>query len=198
MLGGPLVAREAYASVSIAIEYDALVSGADAIAVVTPTEAKSMWENGRIYTYTRVSVEQGVAGALTPGSEGWIRTMGGVVGDIGQLVEGEAVFVPGKSSMVFLHKQNKPSQQNEPASGGTWTVTARAQGQYSVVVDNATKVRKVMRSRSMGAILLPNGPKAQTQSAPARLAGNVLHERVLDDATHELALAWKRLHPQPR
>jgi len=201
MLGGQLAAREACASVSIAVGFDALVSGADAIAVVTPIEAKSVWENGRIYTYTHVRAEQGVAGALTTGSEGWVRTMGGVVGDIGQLVEGEAVFVQGNRSMVFLHFLDK--QTSSGTWPNTWEVTARGQGQYSVVVDDATKARKVVRSRSMGAIVLPNGPKAQTSQAPqqgttpqaARLAGNVLHERVLDDAARELAAAWKRLHP---
>ena len=86
------VPTDAQASVSIAVGYDALVKDADSVGVVTPVESKSVWEEGRIYTYTRVKVEQGVAGELGTGAEGWVRTMGGVVGKIGQLVDGEPVF----------------------------------------------------------------------------------------------------------
>ncbi|MCL2723357.1 MAG: hypothetical protein FWD69_02875 [Polyangiaceae bacterium] len=180
-VGGVFVASDACASVSTAVAFDALVSGAEAIAVVTPIEKKSVWENGRIYTYTHVKTEQSVAGALTSGSDGWVRTMGGVVDKIGQLVEGEAVFTPGESSMVFLRKWK---------AGGTWEVTARAQGQYPVVVDSTAKIRKIVHSARTGAVL-----PAKT-AGNVRLAADVLHERTLDDAAHEVASAWQRLHPK--
>src|SRR3954462_8844402 len=80
-----LVPTDAQASVSIAVGYDALVKDADAVGIATPIESKSVWEDGRIYTYTRLRIEQGVAGELGTGSEGWVRTMGGVVEKIGQM-----------------------------------------------------------------------------------------------------------------
>src|SRR5687767_3847324 len=89
-------ATDAGASVSIAVPFEALVKDADAVTVSSPLDAKSVWEDGRIYTYTKVKVEQGVAGDLPAGAETWIRTMGGVVGKIGQLVDGEPVFSAGK------------------------------------------------------------------------------------------------------
>ena len=78
-----LVPSDAAASVSIAVGFEMLVKDADAVAVITPAESQSIWEDGRIYTYTKVKVDQGVAGDVGPGADGWVRTMGGVVGKIG-------------------------------------------------------------------------------------------------------------------
>lgn len=193
-------ATDAGASVSIAVSFDALVTDADAVAVAAPIEAKSVWEGGRIYTYTKLKVEQGVAGELATGSETWVRTMGGVVGKIGQLVDGEPVFVTGKSSVLFLHKFKET---------GVWEVSARSQGQYPIIVDEATHTKKIIRSANVGVLLPPRkpapqvGPTVQPQvngqtpiqgEANLRIATNILHERPLDDALREIAATWKRLH----
>ncbi len=205
-----LVPGDAQASVSIAVGYDALVKDADAVGVVTPVESKTVWEEGRIVTYTRVKVDQGVAGDLGTGSEGWVRTLGGVVGKIGQLVDGEPVFSPNKSSLLFLRKWK---------TGGTWEVSARAQGQFPVVLvtaagidadkTNAVAQRRVMRSTAVG-MLLPPKPASTVTAGPApvktdpngaadrvaqvRLAGEVLHDRPLDEVTRDIAASWKTLH----
>ena len=158
-----------------------------------------------------MKVDQGVAGELGTGAEGWVRTMGGVVGKIGQLVDGEPVFTPAKSSMVFMRKFRQ---------GGTWEVSARAQGQYPIVVDPAdTKaIKKVVRSAAVGVLFAPKDPVVAGPPAPgavspqaidgtptvtgqsqskARLASEVLHDRPLDDVTREIATTWKKLHPAP-
>jgi hypothetical protein len=201
-----LVPSDAQASVSIAVAFDALVKDADSVGVVTPVEAKSVWEEGRIYTYTRVKVDQSVAGELGTGAEGWVRTMGGVVGKIGQLVDGEPVFTTGKPSLLFLRKFKQ---------GGTWEVSARAQGQYPVIADETTKARKVIRAASVGVLFPPKPALAATEQpgavraqsidpsvpiaevAKVRLANEALHDRALDDVTREVAASWKRLHPAP-
>jgi hypothetical protein len=205
---GVLVPTDAQASVSIAVAFDALVKDADTVGVVTPLETKSVWEEGRIYTYTRVKVEQGVAGELATGSEGWVRTMGGVVGKIGQLVDGEPVFTANKSSLVFMRKFK---------IAGQWEVSARAQGQYPVVVDDTVKdtfrSRRVMRSAAVGVLLPPKAPSPTETAGPpaalapttktepsgattpkARLAGEVIHDRALDDVTREISTAWTKAH----
>lgn len=201
---------EAAASVSIAVGFESLVKDADAVAVVVAQESKSVWEDGRIVTYTRVKVEQGVAGDVGAGSEGWVRTLGGSVGRIGQLVDGEANLAGGKPSLVFLRKFKAQT---------TWEVSARAQGQFPVLTDEITKAKKVIRATNVG-VLLP--PKAQAQNgtstapagqvapqaarsgaasaeAPAtvKLASEVLHDRPLDEATREIATAFRRLHATP-
>jgi hypothetical protein len=203
-VGGVAVPTDARASVSIAVGYEALVKDADAVGIVTPVDAKSIWEEGRIYTYTHVKVDQGVAGELGTGGEGWVRTMGGVVGKIGQLVDGEPVLTVGKPSLLFMRKFKQ---------GGTWEVSARAQGQYPVVVDDVAKTRKVIRSYSAGVLLPPKpaapapaqlGPLAPNDNAAAaavtekaRLANEVLHDRPVDEVTRDIASTWKRLHPAP-
>jgi hypothetical protein len=210
-LAAATVSSDANASVMIAVPFDSLVKDADAVAVIAPVESKSVWEEGRIYTYTRVKVEQGVAGET--GGDVWIRTMGGVVGKVGQLVDGEPVFTPNKPNLLFLRKFK---------AGGTWEVSARAQGQYPVVVDEISKKRRIVRSANVGMLLPPKrlqqdavtggvvqqGPVAPQNAGGARttdeaidmskirLAGDVLQDKPLDEAAKEIAAAWKRLHPQ--
>jgi hypothetical protein len=198
-LAPALVVSDAAASVSIAVPFDMLVKDADAIAVITPAEHTAIWEEGRIVTYTKVKIEQGIAGDVGAGAEGYVRTLGGVVGKIGQLVDGEPVFIEGKQSLLFLRKF---------AGGGVYEVSARAQGQYPIVVDEVTKMRKLMRSSSAGVLLQPKPNMATAlhgqvamqslaaqASVPVRLAHEVIHDRFLEDASREIATSWKRLHP---
>jgi hypothetical protein len=175
------VASNAQASVSIAVGFDALVRTSSAAAIATPVEQRSVWENDRIYTYTRVHVETSVAGELPVGSEAWVRTMGGIVGHIGQVVDGEAVLTMGRPSLLFL-------QAGPP---GAYEVTARAQGQFVVKVD-AQKRTLLARSSAVGVLFPRAGTDAST--APSVLASDVLHGRPVEDAIRDIAAAWSRLH----
>jgi hypothetical protein len=193
----PITAEhDAKASVSIAVIFDDLVKYADAVLVATPVEENSVWENGRIYTYTRVHVDTGIAGELGTGGEAWVRTMGGIVGHIGQSVEGEAVFTVGRPSIVFL-RHGPP---------GSFEVTGRAQGQYPVYLDDATKQLRVMRSSAVGALFPPKATPQRTdeklnpqavQAAPPILARDALHLKPVDEASRLIAEAFKRLHAAP-
>src|SRR5579863_8710065 len=116
----------ASASVSLPVTWDALVRGSTAAAVVTPVDSKAVWEDGRICTYTHVRVERAVAGSLAAGDEPWVRTLGGIVGKVGQIVDGEAVFSPGRASLVFL----RAATAGSAGSAGALDVTARGQGQF--------------------------------------------------------------------
>ena len=196
--------HEAHASVSFAVGYDALVADSDAVAVVTPMESRSVWEDNRIVTYTHLKVEEGVAGSLGTGSETWVRTLGGAIGKIGQLVDGEPVFVMGKSTLVFA-RSLKP---------GTFQIVARAQGQYPVVVDPQTKRRSLLKNANCGVLVPRMAPVQSTpesgaagQVAPAGQAPiaraaqttvvaavDVIHGRMLEDVARDVAGQWKRLH----
>lgn len=201
----PLLApSDAAASVSIAVGFDQLVKDADSVVLVTAGDGQSAWEDGRIVTYTKVHVDQGVAGDLGAGSDTYVRTLGGVVGKIGQLVDGEAVLQKDKPSLLFLRKFKT----------GSFEVSARGQGQYPVVLDEKTKARKLMRSHSAGMILPPKpvqppasgvqtqsvtvDPNAKASTTTIKLAHELLHERPLDDGAREISTAWTRLHaPAP-
>jgi hypothetical protein len=173
----------AHASVSIAVTFDALVRESSSVAVVTPVEQKAVWEGGRIYTYTRVHADTPVAGEALAGGEAWVRTLGGVVGDLGQMVDGEPVLTVGRPSLLFLR----------PGNPGTLEVTARAQGQFPVTLDE-TRAPRLMRSGAAGALLPPRTAVAAGPLAPAPLAREVLHGKPLDEGLRDIAAAFRRLH----
>lgn len=185
-------ASDARAAVSFAITYDDIVKDSEAVAIVTPLEQRSVWEDNRIVTYTRLRVEEGVAGSLATGGETWVRTLGGAVGKIGQLVEGEPVFVQGKSSLIFA-RAGRP---------GTFSVVARAQGQFPVLVDPATRRRSLLRNANVGLLLARAQPTQSGGVAPASqgamaiavVAVDALHGRGLEDVTRELVVKWRDLH----
>ncbi len=174
-LGG--APREALGSVSIAVTFDSLVRESSAVVVATPIEQRSIWEGERIYTYTRVHVDSTVAGNLRPEDDAWVRTMGGAVGKMGQVVEGEAGFGMGHASLVFL--------RYEPM--GYYVVTARAQGQFGLFLDEHGTVR-VQKGGAVGALFAPKGPNANLP-----LASDVIHARALSDAAKDIVTAWARL-----
>jgi hypothetical protein len=181
-----LIAAAASASVSIAVTWDGLLRESTAAAVVTPVEARSAWENGRIYTYTRVRVDRAVAGDLAAGSDAWVRTLGGVVDKIGQVVEGEAVLSPGKPCLLFLHA----------GPPGALEVTARGQGQFPLVADDPKLPPRVVRGHSVGA-LLPRAEIARpggVATASLRLAADVVNDRLVDDVVRDVAADWGRVH----
>ncbi len=177
----PLVPTDAAASVSIAATFDGLLHDSTTAAVVTASESHAVWEDGRIYTYTHVHVTRAVAGELVTGAEAWIRTMGGVVGKVGQIVEGEAAFAPGDSSLLFLR----------PGPIGAYVVTDRGQGQYPVVVDDPKQAAHIVRSHSVGMLV---APRVAAATAAPRLAAEVLHGRPVDDVAQEIAAAWGAAH----
>jgi hypothetical protein len=178
---GPLVATDAPASVSIAATFDGMLHDSTTAAVVVAAESRPVWEDGRIYTYTHVRVDRAVAGELVSGGDAWIRTMGGIVGKVGQIVEGEAAFAPGEVSLLFLR----------PGPVGAYVVTDRGQGQFPVVASNARLPARVVRSHAVG-MLVP--PRVLSTGATPRLAAEVLHDRPIDDVAQEIAAAWGAAH----
>ena len=142
-LRGP---REAGASVAIAASLEDLARASSVIARVTPLERTSAWEDGRIVTTTRVRVDEIVAGAVPAGArELRVRTLGGRVDSIGQLVEGEASFVLSEPSIVFLTALAGPYV--EPS----FVVAGRAQGQLLVRRD--VQGREIVRVGAVGELV---------------------------------------------
>ena len=74
----------------------------------------------------------------------WVRTLGGVVGEIGQAVSGEAQIEPGSRSLLFLAQ-----------AGGAVVVTAMGQGDYPIVTDGEG-VARLAASPDRG-MLIPKG-----------------------------------------
>jgi hypothetical protein len=186
-----VLAKPASASVQVAVLFDDLVRDSSAICVFTGLEQKAAWENGRIYTRTRVRCDQKLAGQLEQGQEAWIRTMGGIADGIGQSVSGEAAFAVGATSIAFVHPGN-----------GVFEVTARAQGHFPV--QTVDKTRRAARSPDVGAVLAAQ-PAAEarvrslartalTPSATQPALG-VIPGKTTDEIASEVAQAWRRTHP---
>lgn len=177
----------AYASVSIAISFDDLVHESVAAVVVTPESARTVWEDGRIITYTLAHVDTLVAGSVAGAQEIWVRTRGGDIGHVGQAVEGEAVLTTGRATLLFVRAPNVHAAT-------PYVVTARAQGQFPVAADGDGTLR-VYASDAVG-LLMPKAPQTANPGPPRPLAGEVLHGHTLTDAKATIAHAWG-LHRAP-
>jgi hypothetical protein len=127
---GALFGRHAQASVSRAVPLEALTGRSRHVVLGEPLEAYSVWERvgarKHIVTYTRVRAHELLAGADPQADELLVRTLGGRVGELGELVHGEAVLQVGRRSVVFV----MPSQD-------ALAVTAMAQGHYPLRLDGA-------------------------------------------------------------
>lgn len=163
-------ARPAAAAVSVLLSLDSLVDASTFVVVATAAEKYSVWEDWptgrRIVTYTKLSIERAAVGS--PGTELWVRTLGGAVGSIGQAVSGEAKLTVGERSLLFLRK-----------TGVAVVVTSMAQGHFPVVPESprpespkGTRFR-LAPSPDAGTLLPRRGPSI---SAREQLVGATLDE----------------------
>lgn len=129
VLAASLTPTTADATTARAISVASLVSHSRYVVLATPVDSTSRWENvagrRRIVTYTRLSVEGDLNGKAEGSSELMVRTLGGRVGNVGQIAFGEARLEHGQRSVLFLHESRD----------GTLAVTGMAQGHYPVVAD---------------------------------------------------------------
>jgi hypothetical protein len=160
LLALSLVSPSGYASVARALRLPELVRSSQHVVIGVPSDSWSRWENSaggrRIVTYTRVRVEESVSGVPSE-AELLVRTLGGQVGNIGQVVYGEAILTPGQRSLLFVR----------PGPDGALRLTGMAQGHFPLKAD-VKGVFKVVPSPHLGKLVDPR------DSAVARLAGQTL------------------------
>jgi hypothetical protein len=152
--------KPAWGSVARALSLSDLVKRSTSVLVLTGLAQRSSWQtvgsSRRIVTETRARVDELVSGADPSSSEVLIRTLGGSVGEIGQLVEGEAELTIGEQGLTFL-------MAFEPAR---FAVTGMAQGHYPVVSEKAGKILRA--NRKLPALV------GKGESAIQRLSGLAL------------------------
>jgi len=181
-----VVPSDAGASTAVALSVRELASTSDAIVRVTQLAKTSAWEDGRIVTTSKVRVDRVVAGA-PPASELSIRTLGGVVGEIGQYVEGEADLAPGEQAVLFVTPVRAVASTTT-----TMRVVGRAQGRWSIARD--ARAQEIVRVRGPGRLVERRGEGgAGTVRATAKLAAS-LDGATLDEATSEAAREWSVSH----
>jgi len=137
-----LVARPAWASVALAVGLDELVGRSRHVLLAEPLDFESRWERigqrKHIVTYTRVRALDGLAGEAPPSDELLLRTLGGKVGKLAELVPGEAVLRLGERSVLFT-----------AAVGSALSLTAMAQGHYPLTRDRVGAERLLRSPQAM-------------------------------------------------
>jgi len=164
--------RDAEASTAVAYTLEELIDVAPSVVVAKAIERESKWEKvgsgKRIVTYTKLEVASRVLGE---GAETvWVRTLGGIVGKIGQQVAGEARFELGRTSVVFLAR----------APRGLTVVAGAAQGHYPAVAEERADApdeapTRLRVSPSLGRIVERPGPRI---TAIQRLVGRSVPDAV--------------------
>jgi hypothetical protein len=122
----------------------------------------------RIVTLHRFAVEHVLAGEVAPGDELLVRTLGGVIGDYGQRVVGEAEIRVGAPALLLL----------TAAEPGLHAVSGMEHGYFRLERD-ASGVQRLRASHSMHA-----GPCPTAQLEGASVS----------EAQAMLARSWRGLH----
>ena len=145
-------ARRAGASVARALSLGELLDQSHHALVGSPVDHFARWETvgrrSRIVTYSLVAVRQSLDGRPTPTGEVMVRTLGGQVDGIGQIVPGEAALHKGQPGTLFI----------ERISRDLFTVTGMAQGHYPHLADSRGTER--LRANATGVELVPDGVAA--------------------------------------
>lgn len=164
--------EEAHATLARALTLGELVKDSRFSLVGTPLEAHSRWESGagrrRIVTYTRVRVDETYGGS--PDTEVLVRTLGGRVGKVGQIVHGEAVLTLQQPTVLFLHE----------TQAGPLRVTAMSQGEYPIV--ERRQVRRLSLSKRLPELVGKKGATARLENLP------------VPDARDLITKEWRRVH----
>jgi len=138
------ISSTASATIVRALSLTSLVQTSRRIVVVTALAAESHFEDlgrrRRVVTDTRVSVEEVVAKGEGVDRELLVRTLGGSIGRLGELVHGQARLILGQPCALFLLQ----------APDGLHYVNGMAQGHYPVEQGAA---RRLARSPDLPEIL---------------------------------------------
>ncbi len=123
-------AGAAHATTARAVSLVDLVRRSTRIARVTALESFARSEDiggaRHIVTYSRLRIDDSIHGPSSD-SETLVRTLGGRVADLGEIVHGEAQLALAEPCLVFL--------MLDP--NGVELVTAMAQGHYPIAIDGA-------------------------------------------------------------
>lgn len=124
-----LLPRPASAGVALPLTLAELVQVSVYALVAVARESSCDWESDsrgkRIVTYTRLEAQQVLDGRKAPSSDLYVRTLGGEMGEIGQVVQGEAELERDVPAVFFLRD----------SISGLYGVAGMAQGHYRLRAD---------------------------------------------------------------
>ena len=159
-----LLTRSSHASVARAVSLGELLVDSRHVVLGTAVDSFARWERvgerSCIVTYSVFHVEEPLDGRAPDAPEVMIRTLGGTVGDVGQIFHGEAVVAIRRRAALFIRD----------VAPEVYAVTAMAQGHYAVDPDPKGIPRL---SAAFGSVALVPGPAA---------AMNQMHGRTVPEA----------------
>jgi hypothetical protein len=177
------ISTSLWASTVLKLDLESLVANSDQIVEGKVTQVNSKVENGKVFTYTEVQVEEGMKGAQT-GETVTIKQLGGRTEELATWVPGVPHFQSGERIIVFLEKSTPKELP---------VVTGMSQGKFQVSLgpDNVTPyvvpflgdlglVEPIQELEAGGALELGEAPKQGQQGAqyqPAR--PDDLYQRVV-------------------
>jgi hypothetical protein len=162
-LASGLLGGRAHATVARSLSLSALVQRSSRILVVTALTAESHFEElgrrRRIVTDTRMRVEEHIAKQQIGETELMVRTLGGSVGRLGELVHGQARLVLGEPCVAFFLQ----------GPDGLHYFNGMAQGHYPLSNDGA---KRLLRSPDLPELLSFDGSAVKalvgSELGPAR------------------------------
>jgi hypothetical protein len=157
--------RVSHATTARAVSLADLIARSTRVLQATPLEGNARFEDvggtRHIVTYTRLRVDELISGAPNE-PEILVRTLGGHVDKLGEIVHGEAQLIPNEACVVFLRAN----------ADGIDEVTEMAQGHYPLSSDTSGVLR-LQPSRNV-AHLVANS--SSPNIAVVRLSGLQLSE----------------------
>ena len=159
--------KRAEATVAYSLSLEGLVRGASHVVIVTALSSESRFvelgRRRRIVTDTRVRVAEQVLAGRAPSSELLVRTLGGSVGDLAEVVHGQPRLSSDQACVAFLRE----------GPDGLHYFQGMAQGHYPL---NRGAERLLLQSPDLPTLL------GYDTSAVKQLAGSPLRaarERIL-------------------
>jgi len=143
----------------ITLSDEALTAGAQTIIIGTVQSTNSYWNEDRtaIMTDIAVKIDESLKG-MEAGTIITIQVQGGIVDDIAMRVSDTPVFEEGEEVLLFLNeKEDTP---------GIQALAARAQGKYSIRINQATQKKEAVsesgvRANESGAVYIDQGASIQ-------------------------------------
>jgi hypothetical protein len=120
LLAALATASPAFAAQAVAASVEELARASDVVVRGRVVSTTARWSDGRIYTYAEVEVSDSLRGSAP--ARVTVVTPGGEVGDLGQRVDGAAIFTSGEEVVVFLGKPQ----------AGRYRVSGLAQGKFAI------------------------------------------------------------------
>lgn len=169
LCGALVLASVAFATTLLAVDVPRLTRDADLIVMgtVRSSSARFSGDGRRVVTDTEIEVSQALKG--TPdGAKVTVMQPGGVVGSVGQRVEGTAGFRVGEEVVVFLNRRGNTRFDVTAMAQGKFRVERSSDGSAVYAVPEVASVRRVdPLTQNETASLLKSMPLQQLKAAIA-------------------------------